>query len=422
MEFMKVDVQNFKRFESLHLEFKPGINILLGGNGVGKTSVLEALSIALSDFFNGIPDVPKKGIEGNQIRFDTHALGDASLGKEYFSASITSKIHLDKEVAIGEVSRRDSTANSRTKYRGKGIAQYASRICNDMESALPLLCYYSTKRLASPKRENYGVKSKNKLNDRVCGYIGCMDDALDIKAMKSWCLDMELEAFHSGKPVKEYEAFKQIVSTFMAKMTDVTPFPTIRYSRKQEEMVYQEDGKALPINYMSAGYQSLLWMIMDMAFRLAQTNPTAEDIKDISGIVLIDEIDMHLHPVWQWRIVDALHEVFPKVQFILATHSPIIVSSAKDAHLISLQGDDVRYLPSAYAYSVDDILEARQSSQRIPDELGTLVSIFDRLVNSGKLDDAKNTLNIMIGQFGSNNPSVIECQSTLELETLAADL
>ncbi|MBQ7776833.1 MAG: hypothetical protein IJ379_13025, partial [Lachnospiraceae bacterium] len=67
-------------------------------------------------------------------------------------------------------------------------------------------------------------------------------------------------------------------------------------------------------------------------------------------------------------------------------------------------------------------LEARQFSQRIPDELGALVSIFDRLVNSGKLDDAKNTLNIMIGQFGSNNPSVIECQSTLELETLAADL
>lgn len=60
MEFMNVDVQNFKRFTSLHLDFKPGINIILGGNGVGKTSALEAMSIALSDFFNGIPDVPKK--------------------------------------------------------------------------------------------------------------------------------------------------------------------------------------------------------------------------------------------------------------------------------------------------------------------------------------------------------------------------
>lgn len=422
MEFMNVDVQNFKRFTSLHLDFKPGINIILGGNGVGKTSALEAMSIALRDFFNGIPDVPKKGIEGNQIRFDTHALGDASLGKEYFSASITSKIHLDKEVAIGEVSRRDSTGNSRTKYRGKGIAQYASRICNDMESALPLLCYYSTKRLASPKRENYGIKSKNKLDDRVCGYIGCMDDTLDIKAMKSWCLDMELEAFHSDRPIKEYETFKNVVSTFMAKMTGVSPFPTVHYSRKQGEMVYQEGGRAIPINYMSAGYQSLLWMIMDMAFRMAQTNPGIENTKEVTGIVLIDEIDLHLHPVWQWRIVNTLHEVFPKVQFILATHSPIIVSSAKNAHLISLQGDEVQYLPSAYAYSVDEILEARQFSQRIPDELEEWVSMFDRFVNAGKLDDAKDTLNLLISQFGSNNPSVIECQSTLELEMLAADL
>lgn len=422
MEFMNVDVQNFKRFTSLHLDFKPGINIILGGNGVGKTSALEAMSIALSDFFNGIPDVPKKGIEGNQIRFDTHALGDASLGKEYFSASITSKIHLDKEVAIGEVSRRDSTGNSRTKYRGKGIAQYASRICNDMESALPLLCYYSTKRLASPKRENYGIKSKNKLDDRVCGYIGCMDDTLDIKAMKSWCLDMELEAFHSDRPIKEYETFKNVVSTFMAKMTGVSPFPTVHYSRKQGEMVYQEGGRAIPINYMSAGYQSLLWMIMDMAFRMAQTNPGIENTKEVTGIVLIDEIDLHLHPVWQWRIVNTLHEVFPKVQFILATHSPIIVSSAKNAHLISLQGDEVQYLPSAYAYSVDEILEARQFSQRIPDELEEWVSMFDRFVNAGKLDDAKNTLSLLISQFGSNNPSVIACQSALELEMLAADL
>ena len=115
MEFTTVDLQNFKRFASLHLEFKPGINILLGGNGVGKTSILEALSIALSDYFNGIPDVPKKGIEANQVRFDTHTLGDVSTGKEYFSVAITSQIHLDNEVGIGEVVRRDNTSNSRTR-------------------------------------------------------------------------------------------------------------------------------------------------------------------------------------------------------------------------------------------------------------------------------------------------------------------
>ena len=73
------------------------------------------------------------------------------------------------------------------------------------------------------------------------------------------------------------------------------------------------------------------WMIMDMAFRLAQENPSIDDYRKVPGIVMIDEIDMHLHPAWQWRILEALHKAFPKIQFIVATHSPIIISSAKNA-------------------------------------------------------------------------------------------
>ena len=67
MEFKNIEVKNFKQFSDLSITFQPGINILLGGNGVGKTSVLEALSIALSDYFNGIPNVPRK--ESMQIKF-----------------------------------------------------------------------------------------------------------------------------------------------------------------------------------------------------------------------------------------------------------------------------------------------------------------------------------------------------------------
>lgn len=423
MEFIKVDLQNFKKFKSCHLIFKPGMNILLGGNGIGKTTILEALSIALSDYLNGFVGVTKKGIEPHHVHFDTHIQGDVSQSKEYFSTTISSTIHLDKEVAIGEVTRRDHTAGSRTRYLGKGIAAYAKKISNDRNSILPLLGYYSIKRLAPPKRENYGIKSKNKLDDRVCGYIGCLDETLDIKAMKSWCLDMELEAFHAASPIKEYEMFKSIVQSFMSKMTDPERMPAVYYSRKMEEMVYREEGRAIPIQYMSAGYQSLLWMILDMAFRLAQTNPSIDDYRNVPGIVMIDEIDMHLHPTWQWRILEALQEVFPKIQFIVATHSPIIISSAKNAHLISIRGEeDIVYLPAAYAYSVDDVLKTRQLSKSIPDKLSYMISCFDRQLNAGKLDEAKQMLINMSEIFGQNNPSVVEAQANYDLETLMADL
>lgn len=422
MEFSKVDVQNFKKFKSCHLEFRPGMNILLGENGVGKTTILEALSIALSDYLYGIPGVPKKGIEPHQVRFDVHSQGDVSQSKEYFSTKITSNIHLENEVAIGEVTRRDNSAGSRTRYLGKGIAMYAKKICNDQHSVLPLLAYYSTKRLAPPKKENYAVKSKNRLDDRVCGYIGCLNDTLDLKAMRSWCLDMELEAFHAEHPIKEYELFKRIVTSFMSTMTGDDFAPAIYYSRKKEDMVYRENGQAIPINFMSAGYQSLLWMIMDMAFRLAQENPSIDDYRKVPGIVMIDEIDMHLHPAWQWRILEALHKAFPKIQFIVATHSPIIISSAKNAHLISMRGEEITYLPNAYAYSVSDVLKSRQLSKSIPDELGFMISRFDRQINAGDLKGAKQILTQMAEQFGIYNPAVVEAQATYDLEILSVNL
>lgn len=422
MEFKSARIKNFKGIKALNLEFKPGVNILLGGNGVGKTSVLEALSIAFSDFFNGIKGVTKKGIEPHQIRFDTHELGDASQTTEYFSASITSDILCNGKETLGEILRQDNTAFSRTKYRGKGIAEYAMQLCNDKDSTLPLLRYFSTKRLAPPKREDFGKSSKSALNDRVCGYIGCADDTLDLKTLVSWCIDMELEAFHLGKPICEYEGFKKIAASFMSQMTNSDFEPSVYYSRKRGTLIYQEDGHHLPISHLSAGYQSLLWMILDIAFRIAQLNPAISDFSTVPGIVLIDEIDMHLHPAWQWRIGNVLHNVFPKIQFILATHSPVIVSSLKNAHLISLAQEEIRYLPNAYAYSVDDILESRQFSQSIPEDLSMHIRSFDHAINSGKLNEAEDILNHMIQQFGRDNPSVTACRTTLELEKLSSDL
>ena len=112
------------------------------------------------------------------------------------------------------------------------------------------------------------------------------------------------------------------------------------------------------IEDLSAGYQSVLNLVIDLAYRMAILNPDAcESIQKAEGIVLIDEIDSNLHPKWQWRIVEALTRTFPNVQFIAATHSPIIVSSCKDANIISIdEKQQVRYIRDSYAFSVNDIL------------------------------------------------------------------
>lgn len=120
MEFKRVVIQNFKGIENMELTFFPGVNLILGENGVGKTSVLEAMTIAFGDFFNGIAGVNKRGILHEDIHFRTSLTGDASTKIEYCTpTTVRSEIHLDKATVTGEVTRRDETSQSRTKYLGK---------------------------------------------------------------------------------------------------------------------------------------------------------------------------------------------------------------------------------------------------------------------------------------------------------------
>lgn len=402
MWIKKITISNYKAIREMNIEFQPGVNLLIGDNGVGKTSILEAITVAFGDFINGMSGVAKKGISPSDVRIDTKMISDASQGIVHFTP-ITIKTIFDTEEGEkrGEVTRRDETGKSKTRFIGKEISDYANKKINNLEEKLPLFCYYSTSRLAPPKREDFGTASKNKLNDRRCGYIGCMENNLDIKALKAWCLKMEMAAFQQKKEIAEYQAFKEIVSDFMSQMNELEEKPQISYSRAFEDIAYTQNGETIPVNYLSAGYQSLLWMIMDMAFRMAILNPGESSLNECEGIVLIDEVDMHLHPKWQWKITEALKKSFPKVQFILATHSPIIISSCKDAALLEInQNQEISELSDAYAYSVSDVLTYRQGSSEIPDELRRLSKQFELSLNAKQYEHAKTILQKMETQYG----------------------
>jgi len=270
MKIKEIVISNYKAIREMEISFGPGINLLIGDNGVGKTSVLEAITVAFGDFINGMPGVAKKGITATDVRIDTQHVSDASLGIVHYTPIDIQTVFDTKEgFKKGKVTRRDETSNSKTRFLGKEVSEYAKKITNYLSEDLPLFCYYSTNRLAPPKREDFGSASKNKLNGRRCGYIGCMENNLDIKALKSWCLKMEMAAFQQKKEIAEYQAFGEIVSYFMFRMNELEEVPTIAYSRAFEDIVYIERGETIPINYLSAGYQSVLWMIMDMAFRMA---------------------------------------------------------------------------------------------------------------------------------------------------------
>jgi len=416
MYFERTEIQNFKGIEKMNLEFSSGVNLLIGNNGVGKTTVLEALALSIQTYFSRMNDIAKKSIKKDDVHFTSNLVGDASQHRVYSNPTvIKSEINLGGVEYSSEISREDETNATRTKYTGKEFAAAGRDLLNSQEAILPVICYFSTSRVVDTQKVSINAVGKNKLNDRRCGYIDCLNATLDRKALTDWAFKMAMAEYKKGTAVAEYEAFKKAVGIFMQKMNDLEEIPLVEYTRDFEDITYAEDGKTMLVNYLSAGYQSLLWMLMEISFRIALLNPEMSDYSQAEGIVLIDEIDMHLHPRWQWKILDALHSSFPKVQFIAATHSPIIISSFKDAKLLSIGENGVEELSGAYAYSIDDVVEYKQGSFGIPQELRQLKQEFEDAFCLRDRENSQKAVDRMKELFGTSNTEVKRAEAKMQM-------
>ena len=398
------------------MNFSSGVNLLIGDNGVGKTTVLEALALSVQTYFSRMNDITKKGITQKDVRFTSSLVGDASQHRMYYTpTTIKSTVELGGVEYSSEISREDETNATRTKYAGKELATAGRELLNSQTEILPVICYFSISRVVDTQKVSTSSVGKNKLNDRRCGYMDCLNATLDRKALTDWAFKMAMAEYKKGMPIAEYEAFKKAVGTFMQKMNDLDEIPLVEYTRDFEDITYTENGKTMLVNYLSAGYQSLLWMLMEISFRIALLNPEMSDYSQAEGIVLIDEIDMHLHPRWQWKILDALHSSFPKVQFIAATHSPIIISSFRDAKLLSIGQNGVEELSGAYAYSIDDVVAYKQGSSGIPQELWQRKKEFEDAFYQRDKQNSQKALDGMKELFGEDNTEVKRAEAKMRM-------
>lgn len=420
MYLERIRIENFKAISTLELHLKPGVNLLIGDNGVGKTSVLDAIAIGLGGYLNGVNGVSAKNILLSDIRIETLNVGSASTSIKYYTpVKISCELNADNQIFKWERIREDESPRRKTKTvkMQNDISKYAKMITNDISQELPVLSYQSSIRASQTRRGDFGAEMKERMDDRRCGYLGCLDSVLDLKRVKEWCYEMQRTAFEQNRKIDEYEQFKKIVGTVLQQMSELKEMPQVYYSRQHKDIVYLEGEEVLPISYLSAGYQSVLWMVMDIAYRLATLNPGKNDLMQCKGVVLIDEVDMHLHPKWQWNIVKTLKETFPNMQFIIATHSPIIISSCKAGNLILIDDkQEVSYLKDAYGYSVNDVLELCQGSSDVSKNMKMLSEEFDIAISESNYDKAEQIVDTMTEEYGMDNTEVIKAKTELDME------
>lgn len=405
MHLDRINLINYKAIKELVINLKPGVNLLIGDNGAGKTSVLEGIAAALGGLFVNVEGVSTKNILKGDVHIQIESVGDSSTAVRYCEPTVAGcSLSTNTGDYFSWNRVKEEVSSKRTWTDDRRVCSWMKQITNEPYSVLPLISFQSAARAWKGKRGDFGMDFQKMPDDRRCGYIGCLSSSLDVKSIQQWCIKQEIMTLHRDGVIGEYETFKDIISIFMKEINELDKAPKIYYSPKFNELVYKDNREEMAISKLSAGYQSLLWMIMDLAYRVCLLNPGLCDRTQIQGIVLIDEVDIHLHPKWQWNIIKALRTTFKKVQFIIATHSPIVISSAEEANLILLDDkQEVVYLPECYGYAVEDVLYYRQESVSRPKDVKLLIDKINEALEEEEFDEADKALEELRLILGEDN-------------------
>jgi len=427
---MRIDtltLRNFSCFEQRQIHLADRFNLLIGDNASGKTSILDGLAVGLGAWFMGLQEATTtRHIHKDEVRFRSFLQGDTYTREKQFPVVVT--CHGTVNGQSGVWSRELHSLEGRTtRQNAAWIEQIAKTLDEQVRAGepviLPVLSYYGTGRLWVQKRQ----KSIESLppGSRFLGYLDCLDPASDEKRLLAWFKTREIQAIQTGKPIAVLEAVRQAIRACIEDTTHVW------FNVAQDELLLRFADREVPFDYLSDGYRNMLAMAADIAVRCATLNPALneEAIRETPGVVLIDEIDLHLHPKWQRHVVRDLLAAFPRIQFVATTHSPFIIQSLERTEGIRLLNLDNPEATDFVDKSVEDIAEnvqgiaIPQRSQRFLDMMRAAERYYSTLrksqTKSGEeLEQLKRELDKLMLPF-SDDPAY---QAFLRMQRAASGI
>lgn len=365
MKINHICIENFHGFEKVEFKFNDKFTVLIGENAAGKTAVLDSVAIAIGGFLLGIGEVDSRNIRSDEVRLKQINHGKIVTLESQYPASIRCNGIINDHELTWERSLNSKKGRT-TRTGAYEVINYAKKlqqlVASGDEVVLPVFAYHGTGRLWAHIKDT--DNNLFETGSRFLGYNNCLNPISNEKLFMKWFKKMTLIEIQEDIKVGQFRAVKRAIQECLQglviknkKSHDVK----VSYNINSDEMqITLEDGSRLPYGLLSDGYRNVIGMVADIAFRMAVLNPFLEEevTKETRGVVLIDEIDLHLHPEWQRKIVGDLKRVFPKVQFIVTTHSPFIIQSLDNGELRNLDSDSLYVGFEEYTnMSVEDITE-----------------------------------------------------------------
>ena len=429
----KMQLNNFRKFDAVEFSLNPQMNVFVGRNASGKTSVLEAATIIIgaylssfkkyvpSRFVQNIADKDvylKNNIKNYEKKYDAYGnlinIAAPQVAKQY-PCSVEAEVWwFGNEF---KCCRMLEKTGARTKFRGDNPFRSQVQIWeesikrvdgSDREFVFPVVLYMSSARLWN---ENRSAQKMDALPSRLDAYQRCLDGKRSSQTAFSYLRLLQNMAMEEsdGRP---FAAYMQIMSAIRYALHDeLEEGQQIKFMSRFGELVIQnQDGTIIRFDSLSDGYRNVIKMVADIAARMCILNPHLGDdiLRKTPGIIIIDELDLSLHPTWQRRIIPILKKLFPKVQFICATHSPFIIQSLEEGELRVLDNA----LQDKYSgRSIEDIAESimKVDIPQYSEKKKAMLEAAQRYLNAlqessskEEIDRLQLELNELQAEFGDN--------------------
>lgn len=416
-----IELLNYRKFENATFELNSRMNVLIGKNASGKTTVLEAITVILGAYLAAYKEyVPSRYVhnisDNDVMRKSLRPIKSIAMTSTVKQFPCTVKSHLVWDKKTIKCIRSLEKEGGRTKFIGKNpmrdsVVDWEKTIKaadgSDAEQIYPLVLYLSSARLWNENRTG----EIEKIPSRTDAYQRCLDRKRSSQSAFEYIklLGSLASEENEGLPLPAYESIMNAVKYSLKE--ELEQGQQVLYSSRYGEIAIKNaDGTVIDFSALSDGYRNVIKIITDIATKMCILNPYLgkDALKKTPGVVVIDELDLSLHPTWQKRIVRILKELFPKVQFICATHSPFIIQSLEPGELIVLD----QVLEDEYSgQSIEDIAEEimqvpvpqySEKKQRMYKAAEEYFEALQQNISKDELQNLKERLDLLSSEYSTN--------------------
>lgn len=406
MKINRIELENYRCFDNASIQLDGHSAIFFGVNGTGKSSILKSINLLYANIINQV--VNRKELKQNyKLELDDirYRKSEVKIGAEF---SVNDKIIDYSRYMVRKTGKRAHDIDSLKEI----ATTFHDRYIDDVEQEnIPIFINYGTNRLVL----DIPMRIRNKhVFDVYSAFDKAIENRIDFRTFFEWFRgqeDYENECKVRKSDLEYSDSSLETVKKAMLVMFD--GYSNIRVVRKPKlQMQIEKNGISLNVSQLSDGEKCTMALFGDLARRLTIANPKLENALLGEGVVLIDEIELHMHPSWQRSVLKKLKETFPNIQFIITTHSPIVLSEVdEDYRVFFITNNDNKSIVDEFrrldGYDTNYILEEFMGTKSMNAKTEKMISEIYRLINKCAFDEAEEKLGELEKLTDSANKDVL---------------